>query len=324
MELTRHTQHLPATAEELHQFILVGKEKIKAHQAKIRAIEAVGLAETARKAALADAQDVATAVIYAEAKLGELLKGMPPRAPIGFAQGNRMSLPPGISKRTSHQAQTIASNPAIVEEAISRAIGNDEIPTPDKVYKLVKHDEAKAKVAEIRKKRIADPDGKYDVVVIDPPWPMEKIERDCRPNQHVLDYPTMTEEELESMKIPAADDCHLFLWTTQRFLPIALRLTEKWGFRYVCTFVWHKPGGFQPIGLPQYNCEFVIYARKGSPKFTDTKAFNTCFEAPRGAHSEKPEEFYRTVARTTGECIRIDMFARREIDGFEQWGNEIG
>lgn len=81
MELTRHTQHLPATAEELHQFILVGKEKIKAHQAKIRAIEAVGLAETARKAALADAQDVATAVIYAEAKLGELLKAMPRQYP---------------------------------------------------------------------------------------------------------------------------------------------------------------------------------------------------------------------------------------------------
>ena len=62
------------------------------------------------------------AVIYAEAKLGELLKGMPPRAPIGFAQGNRMSLPPGISKRTSHQAQTIAANPEAVEDAISRAI----------------------------------------------------------------------------------------------------------------------------------------------------------------------------------------------------------
>jgi hypothetical protein len=27
------------------------------------------------------------------------------------------------------------------------------------------------------------PDGKFDVIVIDPPWPMQKIERDVRPHQ---------------------------------------------------------------------------------------------------------------------------------------------
>jgi N6-adenosine-specific RNA methylase IME4 len=166
--------------------------------------------------------------------------------------------------------------------------------------------------------------GRYDVLVIDPPWDMHKIERNARPNQVDFDYPTMSEAEIEALDPVgrwAADDCHVWLWTTHRFLPAALRLLDAWGCKYVCTFVWHKPGGFQPVGLPQFNCEFAIYARRGAPFFVDTKALPVCFEAPRGAHSEKPEPFYEMVRRVTAGR-RLDVFGRRVIDGFGSWGKE--
>jgi N6-adenosine-specific RNA methylase IME4 len=211
---------------------------------------------------------------------------------------------------------------ALLEKAPERA--KEIIEGGKKMADVIREEkraEVVAKLESVEAKKAKALAGQYDVIVIDPPWPMEKIERDVRPNQSEFDYPTMTEAELAAMSIPAAQDCHLWMWTTHRFLPMALRLLDLWGFKYVCTFVWHKPGGFQPIGLPQYNCEFAVYARRGTPQFIDTKAFSTCFDAPRGKHSEKPEAFYDVVRRVTAGC-RIDIFNRRHIDGFDTWGKE--
>ncbi len=202
----------------------------------------------------------------------------------------------------------------------ARAVLEGRATTAHVVRELRRQETAK-RLNRIAAREAKAPTGVFDVIVIDPPWPMRKIERNCRPNQTDLDYPTMDEEQLAALTIPAAEDCHVWLWTTQRFWPLALRLLERWGLKYVCTFVWHKPGGFQPVGLPQFNCEFALYARRGSPEFIDTKAFRACFEAPRGKHSEKPEAFYEMVRRATAGR-RLDMFNRRQIDGFVGWGKE--
>jgi N6-adenosine-specific RNA methylase IME4 len=199
-------------------------------------------------------------------------------------------------------------------------VKNGEL-TSSRAYTAAKKDQKVAALTDISAQEVKAAQGVYDVIVLDPPWPMEKIERDVRPNQAAFDYPTMSEVEMAALELPSADDCHVWVWTTQKFMPMAFRLLDAWGLKYVCTFVWHKPGGFQPIGLPQYNSEFALYARKGAPVFLDTKAFPTCFDAPRGAHSEKPEIFYQTLRRVTAGR-RLDMFNRRPIEGFDGWGKE--
>ncbi|KKN77908.1 hypothetical protein LCGC14_0354730 [marine sediment metagenome] len=234
----------------------------------------------------------------------------------------------GISKKESSQWQRAASVPEEEREAaIEEGYEKGKAATAEQLA-------AKATRSTVSKKKkdanaaleetnptLPVPDRKYHCIVIDPPWPMKKIDRDVRQNQADFDYPTMDEAELVKMDIPAADDCHLFLWTTHKFLPMALRLLDKWKFKYVCAFVWHKPGGFQPVGLPQYNCEFALYARKGAPEFVETKDFFCCFNAPRREHSRKPDAFYETVRRVC-DSPRLDMFSREARTGFDQFGNE--
>ena len=49
----------------------------------------------------------------------------------------------------------------------------------------------------------APPTGQYSCIVIDPPWEMEKIDRDVRPKQKQFDYAPMSEDELAELKLPA-------------------------------------------------------------------------------------------------------------------------
>jgi len=245
-----------------------------------------------------------------------------------LAEGEKGETRDQIAKYADSSHGTVDKVKAIeakAPEEIKQKLKKQEISI-NKAYGEIKKEEKRTEVLtqlnDIKANEIKKIKGLYDVIVIDPPWPIKKIERDIASNQVEFDYPTMTIEEIEQINISYTDNCHIWLWTTHKFLPIAFNLLQKWDLKYICTFVWHKNGGFQPFDLPQYNCEFCLYARKGTPFFVDLKDFFTCFNAPRTKHSEKPEQFYEIVRRVTAGR-RLDMFNRRNIDGFDGWGNEL-
>ena len=144
------------------------------------------------------------------------------------------------------------------QEAIAKKMLDGDATTVPEAIREVEREKMRTNLEGIAAQRVKKAKGVYDVIVVDPPWDMKKIELNATPKQVGFEYPTMTEKELSELKIPAADNCHLWIWAPQRFLPSALRLLEAWGFKYSCTFVWHKPDGIQPFRLPKFNCEFAI------------------------------------------------------------------
>lgn len=235
----------------------------------------------------------------------------------------------GVSPKTVDRAINASNDAPDTGNTNENKAGDEDIASNDAPNELAqekKRTEALREQVKVLQSGKVDLTGKkYGTIVIDPPWPMQKIEREVRPNQVEFDYPTMDEDQLRAFRADflrmAGKDVHVFMWTTHKFLPMALRLFNEYGIKYVLTMVWHKSGGMQPVGLPQYNCEFALYGRIGSPKFIDTKAFNCCFTAQRREHSRKPDEFYDLVRRVT-DGDRIDIFSREKREGFDQFGVE--
>lgn len=171
---------------------------------------------------------------------------------------------------------------------------------------------------------VEPPTGKYRCIVIDPPWPMQKIEREVRPNQSAeLDYPVMSLEEIGALpvaELAVEEGCHVYLWVTHRFLPAGLDLFEQWGVKYQCSMTWVKNVGITPFSW-MYDTEHVLFGRIGSLNL-DQLGLRLSFDAPVTKHSEKPEVFYERVVQAS-PGPRLEMFARKPREGFTVWGNEV-
>ena len=72
---------------------------------------------------------MADILLDAEVRLGEILQDIPLSEKRASSAKELVSLPDNITKKQSHQAQTLAQNQEIVEQAKETARGEGEIPT---------------------------------------------------------------------------------------------------------------------------------------------------------------------------------------------------
>ncbi len=160
----------------------------------------------------------------------------------------------------------------------------------------------------------------YDVIYADPPWTyQQKGVQGAAAKQ----YPLMTDDELCAMKIPAAKDCILYLWTTSPLLESGLRVMQAWGFRYKSQAVWDKMRtgiGFWWIGQH----ETLMVGVRGDVKPPPPQLRrSSVIRAPRGRHSSKPDQVRDWIAAWYPDAKRLEMFSRLKRPGWDVFGNQV-
>lgn len=169
------------------------------------------------------------------------------------------------------------------------------------------------------------PEGKYSTIYADPPWPEYgggRIKRGA--DAH---YSLMSVNAIKALPVPdiSADNCHLYLWTTNNYLPDAIDVMRVWGFRYKTCITWGK----DKFGLGQYyrgQTEHCLFGVRGvlPYKMCDGKRQQgrTLILAPRREHSRKPDEM-RTMIERVSYPPYIELFARAAFPGWSAWGDGI-
>jgi N6-adenosine-specific RNA methylase IME4 len=179
----------------------------------------------------------------------------------------------------------------------------------------------------------------YVALLVDPPWPESgggKVKRGADRHYALL----KTKESIRDTILGSgvwhpAKDAHLYLWTTNTYLPWAIWLIEELGFTYKTNFPWVKTGH---AGIGQYargQHELLLFAVRGSgfAVRTDARTIGTgrlvgvprVTDAQTGkiVHSAKPPQVYDLIDGRTIAGPRLEMFARTKYsDAWDVWGNE--
>jgi N6-adenosine-specific RNA methylase IME4 len=181
----------------------------------------------------------------------------------------------------------------------------------------------------------------YDIIYADPPWDYngkmqydkssiktENIgfEKNIFISSANFKYPTLKLCELKTLDVKsiAANDSLLFMWTTGPQLANAVELGISWGFEYkTIAFVWdkmvHNPGRYT---LSQTEL-CLVFKRGRIPMPRGARNIRQLIKAVRCEHSEKPEDVIDGITKMFPMQKKIELFARKNYNGWDNWGLEI-
>lgn len=177
------------------------------------------------------------------------------------------------------------------------------------------------------------------VIASDPPWHFNKRKTGTKFGGGAsAQYPMMSDKEILRLhevlgkEIAKANEENVayFLWSTCSHTKLAMKCIDKMeGFRFATlAFNWVKinkdgtpwagPGSYTGIGS-----ELCWLAVKGSMPPVQ-KLVPQVILAPKGEHSEKPDEARRRIELMFSDSTRnIELFGRKSVKNWEVYGNQI-
>lgn len=202
-----------------------------------------------------------------------------------------------------------------------------------------------------------------DIIVADMPWHHETWSDKGQGRTASSHYDVMKPADMLELKplmqhaFPG--DSLLFMWTTGPQMEFTLKLMKHWGWEFkTVAFTWIKfnasfnrtirdgiaTGNMLPLadqdivdivqkatftGMGHWsraNAEYILVGKRGkAPLARVRKNIHSVIYAPRGAHSEKPDEANKRielmVKRPQDECF--ELFARRQYKDWQCTGLEL-
>jgi N6-adenosine-specific RNA methylase IME4 len=165
----------------------------------------------------------------------------------------------------------------------------------------------------------------YRTIVADPPWEYDEGFA-VGPGhgtliQRPLPYSSMSLFDILCLPVAvlAGRDSRLFMWTTNRYLPVAAGIMAAWGFAYRQALVWHKTDANLPGSIAPNSAEFLLVAVRGKPERLATMPSAVLSSTRRGGHSSKPAAMADYIEQVSPGPY-LELFARAPRLGWDSWG----
>ena len=202
---------------------------------------------------------------------------------------------------------------------------------------------------------------KFSLLVMDPPYGFQdKLEMDNIARGAEANYNTLNNNDILSLPIKDISDPNgsvLALWVPSSLLDFGIKLMEGYGYDLKQTWIWVKLkndpfkslkkdiknnkdidwdninfDNFLSFGMGRLGRnvhEICLMGIRGKPyKSLENKSQRTVFHFKNEKHSKKPEELQNRLElmfpQATINNSAIEIFARRERDGWVTIGNEVG
>lgn len=178
------------------------------------------------------------------------------------------------------------------------------------------------KRAEMKELLAAEPANHYDVAFVDFPWTHESDPR----QRYFRRMPNDAWAELGLQRVLSADAI-VFIAVPDCLLPEGLKAVKALGLRFHRTIQWQKTSRTNSERWPQCGWEHVIIASRGKVDTLLQQGANKLDGAVLAATQQpgrKPEQLFELMeAMVRQGTKKIELFARRQRDGWTALGDEV-